>query len=194
MLEPLYTAGEMKAAEAGHDVAMLMDRAGRAVAEEALRRFPDARSFGAVCGGGANGGDGRVALAAIRAAGRTAEEGTAGEVLIDALFGTGFRGEPRPDAARLIEELNTSGAPIVAVDLPSGVDADTGEVAGAAVHAAVTVTMHGPKVGLEVAPGRFHAGEVVVADIGLEPRETRNRLVTREILRLVPRKRPEDTK
>ena len=57
---------------------------------------------------------------------------------------------------------------MVAVDLPSGVDADSGEVAGAAVRADVTVTMHGRKVGLEVAPGRFHAGDVVVADIGLE--------------------------
>ena len=90
--------------------------------------------------------------------------------------------------------MNASGAPIVAVDLPSGVNADTGEIAGAAVRADVTVTMHGRKVGLEIAPGRFHAGVVVVADIGLEPRETRNRLVTRDVLRLVPRKRPEDTK
>jgi hydroxyethylthiazole kinase-like uncharacterized protein yjeF len=194
VFEALYTAEEMEAAEAGHDVHALMERAGRAVAEEALRRFPDARSFGAVCGGGANGGDGRIALEALRAAGRTAEEGTAGEVLIDALFGTGFRGEPRPDAVQLIEELNASGAPIVAVDLPSGVNADTGEVAGAAVRAEVTVTMHGLKVGVEVAPGRFHAGEVVVADIGLESRETVHRLVTPAILGLVPRKRAEENK
>jgi len=46
---PLYTAAEMKDAEAGHDVRELMERAGRAVAEEALRHFPDAQSFGAVC-------------------------------------------------------------------------------------------------------------------------------------------------
>jgi ADP-dependent NAD(P)H-hydrate dehydratase / NAD(P)H-hydrate epimerase len=194
MFEALYTAEEMKAAEAGHDVAALMQRAGRAVAEEALRRFPDASTFGAVCGGGANGGDGRIALEVLRAAGRKAEEGIEGDVLIDALFGTGFHGEPRPDAAELIERMNASGAPVVAVDLPSGVNADTGEIAGAAVRADVTVTMHGRKVGLEVAPGRFHAGKVVVAGIGLEPRETRNRLVTRDILRLVPRKRQEDTK
>jgi len=192
--EPLYTAEEMKAAEAGHEVSELMQRAGRAVAEEALRRFPEARTFGAVCGGGANGGDGRIALEVLRAAGRTAEEGLEGDVLIDALFGTGFHGEPRPDAAELIERMNASGAPVVAVDLPSGVNADTGEIAGAAVRADVTVTMHGRKVGLEVAPGRFHVGEVVVADIGLEPRVTKARLVTREILGLVPRKRPQDTK
>ncbi|HZQ65230.1 MAG TPA: NAD(P)H-hydrate dehydratase [Gaiellaceae bacterium] len=193
-LAPLYTAQEMKAAEAGHDVPTLMERAGRAVAEEALRRFPDARSFGAVCGGGANGGDGRIAVDVLRQAGREAREGLEGEVLIDALFGTGFRGEPRPEAAALIEAMNASGKPIVAVDLPSGVDADTGEIAGAAVRAAVTVTMHARKVGLEVAPGRFHAGDVVVANIGLESRDTDARLVTPEILRRVPSKRPEDNK
>jgi ADP-dependent NAD(P)H-hydrate dehydratase / NAD(P)H-hydrate epimerase len=194
MLDPLYTAAEMKAAEAGHDVPTLMERAGRAVAEEALRRYPDAHSFGAVCGGGANGGDGRIALEVLGAAGRKAQEGPDGDVLIDALFGTGFRGEPRPEAAALIEALNRAQRPIVAVDLPSGVNADTGEVAGAAVHADVTVTMHGRKVGLEIAPGRFHAGEVVVADIGLEPRETEHRLVSRQILDLVPRKGEQDNK
>jgi hydroxyethylthiazole kinase-like uncharacterized protein yjeF len=194
MFEPLYTAEEMKAAEAGHDVSVLMERAGRAVADEVLRRFPDARSFGAVCGGGANGGDGRIALDALRAAGRKAKEGLEGDVLIDALFGTGFHGAPRPEAAGLIEQVNASGVPVVAVDLPSGVNADSGEIEGAAVRADVTVTMHGRKLGLEVAPGRFHAGDVVVADIGLEQRETRNRLVARDVLGLVPAKRQEDNK
>src|SRR4051812_47213786 len=184
----------MRAAEAGHDVPALMERAGRIVAEEALRRYPDARSFGAVCGGGANGGDGRIALEVLRAAGREAAEGTDGDVLIDALFGTGFEGEPRPEAAAQIEAMNAAGVPVVAVDLPSGVNADTGEIAGAAVNADATVTMHGRKVGLEVAPGRFHAGDVVVADIGLDQRETEHRLVTREVLQLVPRKRESDTK
>jgi len=191
---PLYTAAEMKTAEAGHDVPALMERAGRAVAEEALRRYPDARSFAAVCGGGANGGDGRIALELLRAAGKEAKEGTDGDVLIDALFGTGFRGEPRAEAARKIEALNASGRPVVAVDLPSGVDADSGEIAGAAVRADLTVTMHGRKVGLEVAPGRFNAGEVVVADLGLQPRETANRLVTAAVLDLVPRKGERDNK
>jgi NAD(P)H-hydrate epimerase len=194
MLEPLYTAAEMKAAEAGHEVPTLMERAGRAVAEEVLRRWPDARAFGAVCGGGANGGDGRIALEVLRAAGRETAEGTAGDVLIDALFGTGFHGEPRREAAAQIEALNAAGRPVVAVDLPSGVNADTGEIDGVAVRADVTVTMHARKVGLEVAPGRFNAGEVVVADIGLEQRETATRLVTQDVLRLVPAKGDRDNK
>ncbi len=160
MSEPLYTADEMKAAEAGHDVDELMARAGRAVAEEAMRRFPDARRFVAVCGKGANGGDGRIAVDVLREAGKDAlvdDNVDGADVVIDALFGTGFRGEPREDA-----------------DL--------------------SVTMHARKVGLEVAPGRFHAGEVVVADIGLERGETENALVTPEILERVPRRRPDQNK
>ncbi len=197
MLEPLYTADEMRAAEAGHDVEQLMARAGRAVAKEAMRRFPQARRFVAVCGGGANGGDGRIAVDVLRSAGRdavVADDFAGADVIVDALFGTGFHGEPREDAARKIEAINAAGAPVVAVDLPSGVNASTGEVAGACVDATLSVTMHGRKVGLEVAPGRFHAGEVVVADIGLEPRETELRLVTAAILEQVPRKRPDQNK
>jgi hydroxyethylthiazole kinase-like uncharacterized protein yjeF len=192
MLEPLYTADEMRAAEQGHDVDALMERAGRAVAEEALRRFPRARTFGLVAGGGANGGDGRIAARVLQEAGK--EVGDSGEVIIDALFGTGFHGEPRAEAATAIERINTAGVPVLSVDIPSGVDASTGEVPGAAVRADVTVTFHGNKVGNVVAPGLFHSGEVVVADIGLAPADTRNRLVTQDILRLVPRKRLEDNK
>ena len=91
-----------------------MERAGRAVAEHALEDFGNARSFTVVCGGGSNGGDGRVAARVLEEAGRDVvvvdakpeeEEKDLGDpdVLIDALFGTGFEGEPRPGAARLIE-------------------------------------------------------------------------------------------
>jgi ADP-dependent NAD(P)H-hydrate dehydratase / NAD(P)H-hydrate epimerase len=196
VFEPLYTAEEMRAAEQGHDVEELMERAGRAVAEAVLRRYPDARRIAAVCGGGANGGDGQIALRVLAAAGRETEEGLSqdADVVIDALFGTGFHGDPRPEAVEQIERINGAGAPVVAVDVPSGVDASTGEVAGPAVRADATVTMHGHKVGLVVAPGRFHTGEIEVADIGLEHRETEHRLVTEEILKLVPRKREGDTK
>jgi NAD(P)H-hydrate epimerase len=83
---------------------------------------------------------------------------------------------------------------VLAVDIPSGVNASTGEVAGAAVRADVTVTMHGPKVGLAIAPGRFHAGDVEVADIGLEPGRTEHRLVTPAILAEVPRRAAQSNK
>jgi ADP-dependent NAD(P)H-hydrate dehydratase / NAD(P)H-hydrate epimerase len=200
--EPLYTAGEMRAAEERYpgfpeSAPELMERAGAAVAREALAAFPDAQSFAVVCGGGANGGDGRIAARDLRDAGRDAVETHAVEgadVIVDALFGTGFAGEPRAEAASLIERMNAAGAPIVSVDLPSGVDASTGEVAGTAVRASLTVTFHGPKVGLAVAPGLFHAGEVVVAAIGLAGAETAHRLVRSDILELVPRKGAADTK
>src|SRR5215207_9572416 len=125
MVEPLYTADEMRAAEAGHDVAGLMERAGRAVAAQVLERFPDARRIVGVCGGGANGGDGRIALRLLKEAGREAvesEDPAGADLVIDALFGTGFSGEPRPEAALVIERMNQAAAPVVSVDVPSGVD------------------------------------------------------------------------
>lgn len=192
-LEPLYTAEEMRAAEAGHDIGALMQRAGAAVAEELMRRYPDARRIALHAGGGANGGDGRIAAEILRAQGRELVDERP-EVVIDALLGTGLEGEPREETARLIEQINGSGAPVLAVDIPSGVNASTGEVAGAAIQADITVTMHGPKVGLAVAPGRFLAGGVVVADIGLEQAETEHRLVTPQILTEVPRRSARDNK
>jgi NAD(P)H-hydrate epimerase len=207
-LEPLYTADEMRAAEARYprypvSVPELMERAGAEAALAGLSRFPDARRWTIVCGGGSNGGDGRVMARRLDAAGREtrivdAKAGETelgdGDVIVDALFGTGFAGEPREDAAALIARMNAAAAPVFAIDLPSGVDASTGEVAGAAVDAAATVTFHGRKVGLVVAPGRFHAGEVDVADIGLEPAETEHRLVGARLLREVPRRGEADNK
>src|SRR5262245_11166460 len=160
MYEPLYTAEEMRAAEERYPgypdtIPELMERAGAAVARETLAAFPRARRFAVVCGGGSNGGDGRVAVRLIRAAGRDAEETDepgGADVVVDALFGTGFHGAPRPEAATLIERINEAGVPVVAVDLPSGVNASTGEVEGVAVRADLTVTFHAQKVGLVVAP------------------------------------------
>jgi hydroxyethylthiazole kinase-like uncharacterized protein yjeF len=91
------------------------------------------------------------------------------DLVVDALLGTGFSGEVREKEARLIEKMNVSAAPILAVDVPSGVDGATGEVHGAAVRAHVTVCAHAAKVGCVVSPGREHAGEVVAVDIGIPP-------------------------
>jgi ADP-dependent NAD(P)H-hydrate dehydratase / NAD(P)H-hydrate epimerase len=202
MLEPLYSAAEMRAAEERYpgypeSAPELMERAGAAVAREVLQLFPDAHRVAVVCGGGANGGDGRIAARILRDEGLDAVETTAVEqadVIVDALFGTGFHGEPREEAAATIQRINAAAAPVVSVDVPSGVDASTGEIAGDAVRATVTGTFHGRKVGLAVSPGRFHTGEAVVVDIGLEPAATELRLVRSEVLSLVPRKRPEDNK
>ena len=202
MYEPLYTAAEMRAAEERYPgypdtIPELMERAGAAVAREAMLAFPAARSFACVCGGGSNGGDGRVAARVLREAGLEADETAEVEgydVVVDALFGTGFSGSPRSDATVLIERINAASAAVVSVDLPSGVDASTGEIAGTAVEADVTVTFHAPKLGHAIAPGRFRCGRVVTVDIGLQDVPTAHRRATPKLLQLVPLRRAGDTK
>jgi ADP-dependent NAD(P)H-hydrate dehydratase / NAD(P)H-hydrate epimerase len=192
--EPLYTAEEMKAAEQGHDVEQMMERAGRAVAAAVARDYPGARVV-AVCGKGANGGDGRIAAGKLGA--QVVEVGAElpdAEVVIDAIFGTGFHGDPREEAARSIEAIRGANVAVVAVDIPSGVNASTGEVGSVSVEAASTVTFHGEKVGLAVAPGSLGAGIVEVADIGLEPAETTHALVTSEIVGQIPQRRRDGNK
>lgn len=89
------------------------------------------------------------------------------DVIVDALFGTGFRGAPRPAAERVIAAINAAGRPVVALDIPSGVEADTGAVHGAAVRATVTVTFALPKLGCLLQPGAELAGDLTVAPISL---------------------------
>ena len=168
----------MRAAEAGHDVEAMMQRAGAAVAKELMRRFPDARRVAIHAGGGANGGDGRIAGEILRAQGRELVDERP-DVVIDALLGTGLRGAPREEtlaADRADQRRRRSGArsrhPVRRERVHR-----RGRRRGGSTRTSPS-TMHGPKVGLAVAPGRFHAGEVAVADIGLETAETEHRLVT----------------
>ncbi len=88
-------------------------------------------------------------------------------VIVDALLGTGFEGVPRGVVAAAIQALTRAGAPVVSVDVPSGVDASTGVVSGVAIRAALTVTFHAAKPGLWIHPGKAHAGRVITADIGI---------------------------
>jgi hydroxyethylthiazole kinase-like uncharacterized protein yjeF len=88
-------------------------------------------------------------------------------VVVDAIFGTGFDGEPRAAAADAIEALAVLDVPIVSADVASGVDASTGEAAGVAVVASETVTFAAAKPGHWIAPGKQHAGELTVVDIGI---------------------------
>ncbi|HZF59924.1 MAG TPA: NAD(P)H-hydrate dehydratase, partial [Rubrobacter sp.] len=98
------------------------------------------------------------------------------DLIVDALLGTGFSGKVRGEAAEYIDFMNSYSAPILSVDVPSGVDASTGEVQGVAVCADVTVCAHAAKIGCAVSPGREHAssgkehgGKVLVVDIGIPP-------------------------
>ena len=108
------------------------------------------------------------ALAAFRAAGgRVVPAPVPADLVVDGLVGIGGRGALRPDAAALAAQVE--GSDVVAVDLPSGVDADTGEVAGAVVRADLTLVFGTCKPGLLVGAGRVAAGRVELVDIGLGP-------------------------
>jgi len=91
------------------------------------------------------------------------------DLVIDAIFGVGLTRAPEGPAAAAIQAVNDSDAPILAVDVPSGIDADTGAIPGLAVEADATVTFGGQKPGLLFMPGAAYAGHVEVADIGLPP-------------------------
>jgi NAD(P)H-hydrate epimerase len=176
----------------------LMERAGQGLADAVTAMAPDG-PVAVVCGKGNNGGDGYVAARLLRDSGLTVRtlaaaaveelrgdarasaervediepfdrsrlEGCA--VAVDALLGTGFAGVPRGAVADAIAALNAAGLPVVAADVPSGVDAATGAVEGEAVRAAVTATFAAAKPGLWIDPGKSHAGAVRVVDIGIPP-------------------------
>ncbi|WP_329597613.1 NAD(P)H-hydrate dehydratase [Streptomyces pseudovenezuelae] len=110
------------------------------------------------------------------------------DLLLDGIVGIGGKGGLRPDAARLAEAAERARAAVVAVDLPSGVDADTGEVRGAAVRADLTVTFGTHKPGLLIDPAREYAGSVRLVDIGLSlpPQAELEALQHADVRRLLP--------
>jgi hydroxyethylthiazole kinase-like uncharacterized protein yjeF len=186
---PLVTPAEMGTADArtiaaGTPEAVLMDRAGRAVAwrVRAVLGGTYGRRVVVLCGQGNNGGDGRIAADALRAWGVAVDViGVDGDppprarrmleradLVVDAMYGTGFRGALDGPARELTEVTAALGVAVVAVDIPSGVDGLTGAVRGAAVRADHTVTFAAPKPGAYFQPGRAHAGRLHIADIGID--------------------------
>jgi ADP-dependent NAD(P)H-hydrate dehydratase / NAD(P)H-hydrate epimerase len=117
--------------------------------------------------------------------------------VVDAIFGTGFGGAPRDPAAAAIEAINGCGAPVIAADVASGVDAATGEVEGLAVEADLTVSFHAAKLGHWIAPGKAHRGELRVAEIGIPPGapgKPPGGLIADAVLDLAPRRLAGSTK
>jgi NAD(P)H-hydrate epimerase len=120
-------------------------------------------------------------------------------VIVDAILGTGFSGGPREPASGAITAINrcAPSARVIACDIPSGVDGSTGEVEGEAVRAETTVTFHAGKPGLWIAPGKDHAGDVVVIDIGIPsgaPVAPEVGLIGGGVTDAVPRRGRESTK
>ena len=179
---PIVTAEETAAidAEASEPVEVLIGRAGWAVARRALTMMGGAygRRVNLVAGKGNNGNDGRVAAAQLRRRGALVREFDPAscpavlppsDMVIDAAFGTGFRGTwDAPDGGD---------GPVLAVDIPSGVESTTGEVTGTVLDADVTVTFQAVKPGMLAGRGALACGEIEVADIGLDASRARAWLV-----------------
>jgi NAD(P)H-hydrate epimerase len=211
----LLTGDEMRACDReaiddlGIPAALLMEHAGRAVADSVAALASPGAEIAVVCGSGNNGGDGYVCARWLRERGHDATVylsapsaklspeaalhqklylhlggrlvmiGDAAElaaalpslrraaVLVDALLGTGLATDVRPHQAAVIEALNAAPGVRVAVDIPSGLDADTGHPRGVAVRADHTVTLGFAKVGMAGDPGFLHTGQLTVADIGI---------------------------
>ena len=198
----LLTVAEMARADAltiarGRPGSVLMENAGRAVAEAVTARFPQG-PVAVLCGPGNNGGDGFVAARllaeqgwpvtlhllgarenlkgdAAETAGRwqgpvhqlTADAAAGAALVIDAIFGAGLARDVEGVVADLIARVAKLGVPVVSVDVPSGLDGDTGAPRGAAFKAALTVTFFRLKPGHLLLPGRLLCGELKVADIGI---------------------------
>jgi hydroxyethylthiazole kinase-like uncharacterized protein yjeF len=119
----------------------------------------------------------------------------AADLVVDGMVGIGGSGELRDPMARVARLLDRTTASVVAVDVPSGVDASTGEVAGVAVHADVTVTFGARKIGLLIDPGAEHAGLVECVDIGLSlPPPAVSALDADDVRALLPSPRSESDK
>jgi ADP-dependent NAD(P)H-hydrate dehydratase / NAD(P)H-hydrate epimerase len=184
-MRPVLSVDEMRAADAAAlehvDQSVLVGRAGRAVALEAIELLDGAyaRRIVVVAGKGNNGNDGRVAAALLTRRGarvRVIDAADApttlppADLVIDAAYGTGFHGSYDSPAL-------AAPTPVLAVDIPSGVDGDTGGAAGRGLAATTTVTFAALKPGLLQGDGRARSGRVQVADIGVDPGNPRIALV-----------------
>jgi hydroxyethylthiazole kinase-like uncharacterized protein yjeF len=184
------------AIEGGVPGIRLMEKAGAAVARAVTARVPEGRVL-VLCGPGNNGGDGFVAARRLRAAGREVIVHLLGDParvsgdariafdrwggpthpadlplpeaagIVDALFGAGLDRPIEGLAAKIVAAVNASRLPVIAVDVPSGVSGDTGEVMGTAIEAVASVTFFRLKPGHLLCPGRELCGEVALADIGI---------------------------
>jgi NAD(P)H-hydrate epimerase len=161
----------------GIELVQMMENAGRHLAALARDRFldgdPEGRNVVLLAGRGGNGGGGFVAARRLHSWGghvRVLQEPppiSDADLVIDALIGYSLRGDPRGAAASLIRRVNETSTPVLSLDIPSGLDATTGEQKNPTVRAAATLTLALPKAGLRSAAGC--AGELYLADIGVPP-------------------------
>lgn len=181
-----YTIGEL-----GISSGTLMQRAGEGIADVVALFARPENSVTVVCGTGNNGGDGYVCARELQRRGFDvsvyAVEGKLsadcarekaeykgayafkikGDIIVDCLFGTGLCRAVEGEYARIIEEINNSGAFVVSADIPSGINGDNGQVCGAAVKANATVAVAEYKFGLFLNDGADYCGKIIKKDIGI---------------------------
>ena len=186
---------EKRIFDLGVDSFAVMEKAAMRIADEIISRVEPSAKILAVCGKGGNGGDGLAVARMLKLTGYDitvclplgepvtddaqknfeivkkldiniieSKDFTGYDVIIDALFGTGLCKDVQAD---ITEKVNLSGAYVVAADIPSGINSDTGAVCKAAVKADLTVALGFKKYGHSVYPGKEYCGEMVVQDIGI---------------------------
>ena len=178
MKSPIYLTADIRRIEqaAGNVTPPLMQRAGSAAAELAARIIPEtSKDILVLAGPGNNGGDARIAAELLKQKFfrvTIAEKDIPAQkewgLVIDGLFGIGLARPIEGDYAKLVEYANRQACPVLALDLPSGIQSDSGRVLGCAVRASHTITFIALKPGLLTLDGPDHCGEVTVADLGLD--------------------------
>lgn len=122
------------------------------------------------------------------------------DIVIDAILGTGLKGMVAGLKAKIIDMVNRSGKEIVSIDIPSGLNADTGRIEGICIKANYTITLALSKIGLSIYPGVSYVGKLIIEDISipqslLKDKELKFNLITREIVRLLlPARLPDNHK
>jgi hydroxyethylthiazole kinase-like uncharacterized protein yjeF len=174
-------AAEKAIIEEGVSEAYLMERAGEGVVEVILAQFPLCQTV-VFCGPGKNGRDGQVVARLLKEKGwpvtvillkdlpaceKLKDSLNQAQLIVDGLFGTGLSYPLEGDSHKLVELINASGKPVVSIDLPSGIDTNSGAALSTAIWATFTVTFCRARPGHYLLPGRLHTGQLYIKDIGI---------------------------
>ena len=205
MTQPIYSTADIRRIEQRAGDVALMELAGAAAAQMAMRLMPeDNKDILVVAGPGNNGGDARIAARQlsesyyrVSVASRMEEIATDKKwgLVVDGLFGIGLARDVAGEHAALIDYMNQCRARVLALDVPSGINADTGRVLGRAVRATHTLTFIALKPGLLTLQGPDHCGEITVPDLGLDTAELARSsawLAAPELFSTVLKKRPRE--
>ena len=201
MPSPIYLTDDIRRIEreAGDAKPSLMERAGAAAAELAARLASDKqKDILILAGPGNNGGDAKIVAERLREQFFRATlvdkpqipEDKPWALVVDGLFGIGLARELEEDYARLVDYVNRQRCPVLALDVPSGLDSDSGRVMGRCVRATHTITFIGLKPGLLTLDGPDHCGEVVVADLGLPAQKANAWVAAPQLFQNVLKARP----